>query len=1516
MLCKKKRSLFLFLLVLILFSSYVYSEPLTETQDADCVDDFCTLTDYLYPVFPIDSTNNSRYVYDVFRITKNEDDLTFHYNGTNGMYNITFETGVFYNNNYYSMAQVKVLKPAINFNFPIQKEKIKLKYAVNITNIDTDLQANINNITLTYKSHEGFDIFQLIKNGKQYKIGVMNLLFDGLIESGFNIDIASDERRIYISNLRYDGNALYLGSNVQYHNGTLKNKYSYVVNNTIESSLAKLNAYPYLVKNNEIQDFTLSQKLNFNSSYKLAFKSKEDINVFVEYFNGSDWVKFDFNKSNGFYYTNTFIINGINSSSFRIKPTHKNLLYNDVFEYNISLISDDLILEYLELDPYVNVTGCREDEEAISCTGSLTGNYLLNTTKTINISHSTIDANDVNPTLLIINTTGKLSILNSSLNVNAPANSNNANLKILAQNMNISNSTIDASTANTASSVTMGSSTVLIDGGNITLGDNLRIYANAGNATGTGTTAAGSDSTFTLKSRGNITFKNNVWIMAYGTNTPSSGGSTYLGGGNSIFRVDAKNIDFGTNTHIYAHGGYDNNGGDDDGYSSFNINATQLIMKDAYIDTWGLGVESTNTNNMFFIAINNSEYPNSTIIYNTTLIGSNKFNVTSISQVNITDATLDFNQEDNGILNLYGITELFINNSNFQFNIGSPTINITANKVDINNLTLTMNSGATNTKINSISYPLNITNSFINMKASANSNNANLELKALSSDIFILPTSTIDASTANTASSVTMGSSTVLIDGGNITLGDNLRIYANAGNATGTGTTAAGSDSTFTLKSRGNITFKNNVWIMAYGTNTPSSGGSTYLGGGNSIFRVDAKNIDFGTNTHIYAHGGYDNNGGDDLGQSKTLINSTNRTIFRANTLIDLKGLGVETLSKFNLSAGNEIVFYNPVNVTLQSGTTNIINLSASENARLGIFNLDWLVSTTVQCTNGLTVGTSGRTDQAFTYSCTYTNITEAQYFAPTITTPIITPTTAYTTSKLNCSTIPSVEGGGNLNVSFWWFKNNDSMTNFDSNATCLSGDTCYVTKLYTTSLTAWNFSHFDNITCMAQANVSSASNKQNSSLKFINNSVPFFDSNALIILPTFANDTHDLQCNSTTTNTHDDDINDTVLISYNWANSTNGLDFTWLAFTNVTFPNGNTSTNQHFICAAQPLDNWNTGVISYSSSVQIGSSNSAPIINEINITTNNLISNSTTPTNNNSYILIGVNWTDIDNDNTSIHVCKTTAFASGRCTGGYWGISTANTTNNTIFINYTLGNFTQQLNTIYSYATSTNSYISSYRTQTFEINFPPDTSSLSSPANNTQYASTVVSTTLDWSASTDSNSDNIRYIVYGDASPNPTAQKANITATSYLWSSLSQATWYWKVLAVDEHGYSTYNSTIYQFTIESVSSPQGGGTAPPQPSPYTREELIQVAQANICGNKLCETGEFPRCRDDCVFGIGWNFDDIFNCFDADKSDRCVIDEAPLATVMIGIIIVVGIGGIIVGTRKKQDNKKNPYLAR
>ena len=397
----------------------------------------------------------------------------------------------------------------------------------------------------------------------------------------------------------------------------------------------------------------------------------------------------------------------------------------------------------------------------------------------------------------------------------------------------------------------------------------------------------------------------------------------------------------------------------------------------------------------------------------------------------------------------------------------------------------------------------------------------------------------------------------------------------------------------------------------------------------------------------------------------------------------------------------------------MQSGTTNIINLSASENARLGIFNLDWLVSTTVQCTNGLTVGTSGRTDQAFTYSCTYTNITEAQYFAPTITTPIITPTTAYTTSKLNCSTIPSVEGGGNLNVSFWWFKNNDSMTNFDSNATCLSGDTCYVTKLYTTSLTAWNFSHFDNITCMAQANVSSASNKQNSSLKFINNSVPFFDSNALIILPTFANDTHDLQCNSTTTNTHDDDINDTVLISYNWANSTNGLDFTWLAFTNVTFPNGNTSTNQHFICAAQPLDNWNTGVISYSSSVQIGSSNSAPIINEINITTNNLISNSTTPTNNNSYILIGVNWTDIDNDNTSIHVCKTTAFASGRCTGGYWGISTANTTNNTIFINYTLGNFTQQLNTIYSYATSTNSYISSYRTQTFEINFPPDTSSL-----------------------------------------------------------------------------------------------------------------------------------------------------------------------------------------------------------
>ncbi len=150
---------------------------------------------------------------DVLFITKNSDDITFHYDGIRGYFNITFEAGVIYNENYYSMADVKQMQPGIGFNFPTQKYDSYRKYAVNITNITLN-KALISDITLTYKDHYGFTLSQFKKSGKKYFIkDIMRLGFKDLLDSGFTIDINISEKRVSIGNItldKYEGDDLYL----------------------------------------------------------------------------------------------------------------------------------------------------------------------------------------------------------------------------------------------------------------------------------------------------------------------------------------------------------------------------------------------------------------------------------------------------------------------------------------------------------------------------------------------------------------------------------------------------------------------------------------------------------------------------------------------------------------------------------------------------------------------------------------------------------------------------------------------------------------------------------------------------------------------------------------------------------------------------------------------------------------------------------------------------------------------------------------------------------------------------------------------------------------------------------------------------------------------------------------------------------------------------------------------------------------------------------------------------------
>jgi len=139
---------------------------------------------------------------DIMSITRNEDDITFHYDGIEGYFNLTFESGVIYNKNYFSMAQVKQANPQITFDFPTQKTPEKIKYAVNISNIPLEVQPNVEYVTLTYKSHYGFTLSELkSEQGKFIAKNLMGFAFDDLKESYYTININTDEKRIYIGNL-------------------------------------------------------------------------------------------------------------------------------------------------------------------------------------------------------------------------------------------------------------------------------------------------------------------------------------------------------------------------------------------------------------------------------------------------------------------------------------------------------------------------------------------------------------------------------------------------------------------------------------------------------------------------------------------------------------------------------------------------------------------------------------------------------------------------------------------------------------------------------------------------------------------------------------------------------------------------------------------------------------------------------------------------------------------------------------------------------------------------------------------------------------------------------------------------------------------------------------------------------------------------------------------------------------------------------------------------------------------
>jgi len=178
----------------------------TEGSKTTCVGNICTSI-ISGPRYHQNASGNWTEIGNIFRITKNSDDITFHYDGIEGYKNLTLESGVIYNGNYYSMADVKSFRPEIEFTFPSEKRRSNHKYAVNISNIANVIN-NTSYITLTYKSHAGFNLGDMVFSNNKINARQIALKFFDLIESGYTLRLNTTEKRVYIGNLSDNWNSL------------------------------------------------------------------------------------------------------------------------------------------------------------------------------------------------------------------------------------------------------------------------------------------------------------------------------------------------------------------------------------------------------------------------------------------------------------------------------------------------------------------------------------------------------------------------------------------------------------------------------------------------------------------------------------------------------------------------------------------------------------------------------------------------------------------------------------------------------------------------------------------------------------------------------------------------------------------------------------------------------------------------------------------------------------------------------------------------------------------------------------------------------------------------------------------------------------------------------------------------------------------------------------------------------------------------------------------------------------
>lgn len=312
-----------------------------------------------------------------------------------------------------------------------------------------------------------------------------------------------------------------------------------------------------------------------------------------------------------------------------------------------------------------------------------------------------------------------------------------------------------------------------------------------------------------------------------------------------------------------------------------------------------------------------------------------------------------------------------------------------------------------------------------------------------------------------------------------------------------------------------------------------------------------------------------------------------------------------------------------------------------------------------------------------------------------------------------------------------------------------------------------------------------------------------------------------DLECLNGTTSDAD---SQTITLNYAWFKNDANQNLNSRNLSN-TF----TSDLDRWKCSITPFDSVNNGSTLTSSEVTINSTNVAPSINWTNATTSNTGVNSTlaNPTNNNSYILINVQWNDNNTqDSHTLFVCKSDSANSTGCTGQTFCNSSANITNNPLQCNITLSSsgLSNKTYSYFAYVIDNSSVLASSVSNTFAVNHPPTTPSLIFPLNNTFRNVTWHNLTV---SSNDSDSDTqINYTFYADTSADPITVVYNASNNYTNFTNLNDTSYYWKVLATDDHGYaSIQNSSIFNFTVD-ATLPSIVVTAPSNVSTTTSKTI------------------------------------------------------------------------------------------